>query len=69
MPRLGDMENGTLVRWLANHEGTVNEGEIILEIETEKANVEIEAPASGRLAILVPAGKTVPVGTVLATIA
>ena len=48
---------------------TVMEGEVIAEIETEKANVDLEAPASGRLTeILVQAGSEAKVGTVLATL-
>lgn len=68
IPRLGDMEEGTLLGWLVGNGVVVVKGQTIVEIETEKANVEIEAPASGQLTILVPAGKTVPVGTVLGTI-
>ncbi len=68
IPRLGDMEEGTLLRWLVGNGEVVVKGQTLLEVETDKANVEIEASASGRLTILVPVGKTVPVGTVLGTI-
>ncbi len=62
------MEEGTLLRWLVGNGEVVVKGQTLLEVETDKANVEIEASASGRLTILVPVGKTVPVGTVLGTI-
>jgi pyruvate dehydrogenase E2 component (dihydrolipoamide acetyltransferase) len=68
MPQAGQsMEEGTILSW-RKHEGEkVRKGEILLEIETDKANVEVEAPESGVLRqILCPEGTTVPV---LATIA
>jgi len=70
MPKMGDaMEEGTLVRWLKQEGDTVNEGEPIAEIATDKATVEIEAPASGVLrGISVPEGAVVPVNTPLAYI-
>ncbi len=70
MPKMGDaMEEGTLVRWLKNEGDTVNEGEPIAEIATDKATVEIEAPGSGVLkGISVQEGAVVPVNTPLAYI-
>lgn len=70
MPKMGDaMEEGTLVRWLKQEGDPVNEGEPIAEIATDKATVEIEAPASGVLrGISVPEGAVVPVNTPLAYI-
>jgi pyruvate dehydrogenase E2 component (dihydrolipoamide acetyltransferase) len=51
MPQMGaDMEEGTVVRWLKQVGDTVERGEIIAEIETDKANVEIEAFAPARSA-------------------
>jgi pyruvate/2-oxoglutarate dehydrogenase complex dihydrolipoamide acyltransferase (E2) component len=41
------MEVGTVVRWLQRVGDSVAAGEIIAELETEKAGVELEAPASG----------------------
>lgn len=64
MPKMGDgMEEGTLVEW-ANKEGdTVKSGQVIGSIQTDKATLELEAPASGTLAgLLIKAGDTVPVG-------
>ncbi len=70
MPKMGDaMEEGTLVRWLKQEGDTVNEGEPIAEIATDKATVEIEAPASGVLrGIRVAENAVVPVNTPLAYI-
>ena len=48
MPQMGaDMTEGTLVKWLKSEGDAVERGEIIAEIETDKANVEIEAFESG----------------------
>ena len=71
MPQMGaDMTEGTVVRWLKNEGEPVERGEIIAEIETDKANVEIEAFESGVFRkVLVGEGETVSVGTVIAVIA
>jgi pyruvate dehydrogenase E2 component (dihydrolipoamide acetyltransferase) len=71
MPQMGaDMQEGTIVRWLRREGEAVKRGEIIAEIETDKANVEIEAYESGVLRrILLPEGTTVPVGEIIAVIA
>jgi len=70
MPKMGDaMEEGTLVRWLKHEGDTVQEGEPIAEIATDKATVEIEAPSSGVLrGIRVAENAVVPVNTPLAYI-
>ncbi len=70
MPQMGaDMEEGTVVRWLKQPGDAVERGEIIAEIETDKANVEIEAFDSGIFRkTLAGAGDTVSVGTVIALI-
>ncbi|MCS7066242.1 MAG: 2-oxo acid dehydrogenase subunit E2, partial [Fimbriimonadales bacterium] len=70
MPKMGDaMEEGTLVRWLKAEGEPVKEGEPIAEIATDKATIELEAPASGILrGIRVQAGETVPINTPLAYI-
>lgn len=67
MPRMGlTMESGTVVAWLKGENEPVSVGEPLLEIETDKSTVEIEAPESGILGrILTPAGETVAVGTVI----
>ncbi len=70
MPKMSDtMEEGTIVRWLKHPGDEVKEGEPIAEVETDKANVEMESFDNGVLGqILVPEGKTVPVGEPIATI-
>jgi pyruvate dehydrogenase E2 component (dihydrolipoamide acetyltransferase) len=70
MPALGvAQETGKVLRWLKNEGEAVERGAPIMEIETDKVTVEIEAPASGRLAGLrVSEGAEVPVGNVVAVI-
>jgi pyruvate dehydrogenase E2 component (dihydrolipoamide acetyltransferase) len=63
------METGTVQRWLAVEGHQVVAGDVLLEIETDKVVVEIEAPAAGTLSdVLVREGETVPIGAVLARI-
>ncbi len=71
MPKAGlTMEQGTVLRWLKQEGQSIQQGEPLVEVETDKAVVEIEAPASGVVRqILVAAGTVVPVATVLAIIA
>jgi len=71
MPQMGaDMTEGTVLRWLKHEGDAVTRGEIIAEIETDKANVEIEAFGSGVLRkILVGEGGQVPVGETIGVIA
>ncbi len=71
MPQMGaDMKEGTLIRWLKNEGDEVKRGEAIAEIETDKANIEIEAFESGvfRKTLAGP-GDVVAVGQVIAVIA
>lgn len=70
MPMLGEvMEEGRIVAWLKEEGAAVERGENIVEVETDKATMEVESTASGVLKqILVPAGETVPVNTTLALI-
>jgi pyruvate dehydrogenase E2 component (dihydrolipoamide acetyltransferase) len=70
MPKVDmDQETGTVGEWLKKEGEEVKQGEPILEIETDKVAIEVEAPASGILAnILVGEGETVPIATVIATI-
>jgi len=71
MPKLGfDMAEGTLVRWVKAEGETVAKGEILAEIETDKATVEVESSFSGILhKQLVEQGSVVPVSTPIAVIA
>src|SRR4030081_619668 len=70
MPALGmAQETGTVVQWMKHAGDRVVKGEPLLEVETDKAVVEVEAPASGTLAaISAEAGAEVPVGTSIAVI-
>jgi pyruvate dehydrogenase E2 component (dihydrolipoamide acetyltransferase) len=67
MPLLGlTMSEGTVSRWLKAEGDPIKKGEPVLEIETDKSTVEIEAPTDGVIGpILVAEGAVVPVGTVL----
>lgn len=70
MPKVDmDQETGTVARWLKNEGDIVRQGEVILEIETDKVAIEVEAPADGTLrGILVKEGETVPIATTIAYI-
>ncbi|MGZ4290920.1 MAG: biotin/lipoyl-containing protein, partial [Gaiellaceae bacterium] len=70
MPMLGmAQETGKVLRWLKQGGEAVTKGEPLLEVETDKVTVEIEAPAGGTLAaVTVPDGTEVPVGTVIAVV-
>ncbi len=70
LPALGmAQDTGKIVRWLKTEGEPVVKGEPVAEIETDKATVELEAPASGQLVtILARDGDEVPVGHVIATI-
>lgn len=64
-----DQVDATVIRWLHQEGDLVQAGEPILEVETDKAAVEIESPASGRLReIRAREGDVVPVETVVAVI-
>ncbi len=71
MPKLGQtMEEGKVEKWVKKEGDRVEKGEILLEVTTDKATLEVEAYASGVLRkVLVPAGETVPVTTVIGYIA
>lgn len=70
MPKLGmTMEEGTIVSWFKEVGDNIAEGEILLEILTDKVNMEVEAPAAGQvLAILAAAGDIVEVNKPIAYI-
>ncbi len=70
MPQMGyDMKEGKVVRWRKKEGEQVNRGEVIAEIETDKAVVEMEAFAGGVLSkIVAQEGATVPVGETIALI-
>ncbi len=70
MPRLSDtMEEGTIARWLKHAGDEVKKGDILAEIETDKATMDLEAYEAGTLEqILVQEGETVPIGQAVAII-
>src|SRR4051794_9384478 len=64
------MEEGQLVKWLKHEGDAVKEGDILAEIETDKATMELVARGSGVLTgITIGEGETAPVGQQIATIA
>ena len=71
MPKGSDtMTEGKVLKWLKKEGDQISTGEAVVEIETDKVNMEVEAMGSGVLRkILVQAGKVVPVGELLAVIA
>lgn len=71
VPTLGEsVQEATIARWLKQPGDRVTVDEPLVELETDKVNLEVPAPASGVLeAILVEAGKDVAVGTVIGRIA
>ena len=63
------MTDGFIVRWLREIGDSVTIGEALVEVETDKVTMQLEAPAGGVLTeIHVQAGEEVPVGTVLGLI-
>ena len=71
MPKLSDaMETGKVIKWLKKEGDTVKGGDLLVEVETDKANVEIEAFGAGILRkIVVGEGGQVPVGEMIGVIA
>jgi pyruvate dehydrogenase E2 component (dihydrolipoamide acetyltransferase) len=70
MPQLSDtMSSGKILIWKKNEGDQVNRGDILAEVETDKANLEIESFFNGTLLkICVPANSTAKVGEVIAVI-
>ena len=70
MPKLGfDMAEGTLVRWVKSEGDSINKGDVLAEIETDKATVEVESSASGVVRrLLVDEGAVVPVNSPIAIV-
>lgn len=64
-----EMEFATIVRWFKREGDGVEAGELLLEVEADKANQEVVAPVSGVLqAIHAPAGDEIRVGDAMGTI-
>jgi pyruvate dehydrogenase E2 component (dihydrolipoamide acetyltransferase) len=70
MPKLSDtMEEGVILKWLRKEGDKIKQGEIIAEIESDKADMELEAYDSGVLRkIVVPEGGKAPIGGLIAVI-
>jgi pyruvate/2-oxoglutarate dehydrogenase complex dihydrolipoamide acyltransferase (E2) component len=69
LPKLGfAMNEGQLSEWLIADGESVTAGQPLFTLEAEKSTNDVEAPASGKLRILQPAGETYVVGTVLGVI-
>src|SRR5919204_1684144 len=71
MPKLSEqMDSGKIIKWIKKEGDRVQSGDILAEVETDKADVEMEAFGSGVLRkILVSAGDKAPVGALIAVIA
>jgi pyruvate/2-oxoglutarate dehydrogenase complex dihydrolipoamide acyltransferase (E2) component len=72
MPKVGayDMESATLLRWLKREGDPLQAGDLIAEVESAKAVLEMPSPHTGTLLrTLVAEGTEVPVGQVIAVVA
>lgn len=70
MPKLGfDMREGVLIRWVKNEGEAINKGDILAEIETDKATVEVESHAAGTVRkVFGGQGDSIPVGATMAIV-
>ncbi len=70
MPRLSDtMESGTIIKWNVKEGDAVSAGDVVADVETDKATMEMQVYDDGTVSrIVVPEGKTVAVGTLIAVI-
>ncbi|MBY0421973.1 MAG: biotin/lipoyl-binding protein [Parvularculaceae bacterium] len=69
LPKIGfSMNEGELKEWLVADGATVKEGQPLYLLEADKSANEVEAPASGVLRVIVPAGEIREVGAVLGVI-
>jgi len=69
MPKLSDtMEEGTVLKWLKADGDAVAKGDPLVEIETDKATMTVEAPESGMLRIIAAEGDTLDIGAPIAAI-
>ena len=70
MPKFGQvMEEGTIIKWFKKEGDSINKGEKIVEIGSDKASFELESDVTGKInQILVKEDETVAINTVLATI-
>ena len=69
LPKIGfNMNEGEVKEWLIQDGQAVTEGQPLYLLEAEKSANEVEAPATGKLKILKPAGEVYEVGTVIGMI-
>jgi len=69
MPKLSDtMEEGTVLEWKKRDGEEVHKGDVLAEIESDKASFDIEAEADGVLHVVVGSGQAVPVGQLIGRI-
>lgn len=69
VPKLAvSMTEGTLVSWEVADGDAVKAGQILYVLETEKVETDMESPVDGTIRLIGQAGKTYPVGTLLAEI-
>ncbi len=71
MPRLSDtMESGTVIKWDVSEGDVVSSGDVVADVETDKATMELAVFDDGTMAkILIEEGRTVAVGTLIAVLA
>jgi len=68
MPQAGNtMEEGTILKWRIKVGDTVTIGQVIAEVETDKATIEVESTEAGKVAWLAPEGSAIPVKQPIAT--
>ncbi len=69
LPKIGfSMNEGTLGEWLIADGGQAVEGQPLFSLESDKSTNEVDSPATGTLKILMQAGETCEVGTVIGII-
>ena len=70
IPNAGEsVTSANVAEWSVADGASVNKGDILVTLETDKVSTELEAEVSGVLSIIVPEGEEVDIGTVIATIA
>ena len=68
LPTLGDMEEGTLLEWLTPAGARVETGQPIAVVDADKVTVDVHAPGTGYLTILLEAGERAVVQQLIARI-
>lgn len=68
MPALGDMGEGTLLEWLVQPGARVESGQEVAVVDADKVSVDVHAPASGYLEVILDVGETAAVGELIARI-